>query len=210
MSRGAEVWGRRTLDPSRRGTLAQLLAADGMDTGFGDVGEDAWRAFVARVGQRLGIGPGVRVYEVGCGAGAFLYPMLERGVAVGGLDRSSAPVGFARAAMPSAAFTVGEAQSPGPSEPWGDAMVRKARRAVAILDVPDLAHRDEDLAMRWGEMGKEAYRERYRDLEHLYGSREWLSGALVEAGCRAASTESQAISGYSNAAFRFNAFAEVA
>jgi len=41
-----EVWDSRRLDPCRGSTLAQLMAADGMDTGFGEPSEEAWRSFV--------------------------------------------------------------------------------------------------------------------------------------------------------------------
>jgi hypothetical protein len=46
--------------------------------------------------DRLGIRSGDTVYELGCGAGAFLYPLWQRGVKVGGLDYSSSLLDAAR------------------------------------------------------------------------------------------------------------------
>ncbi len=103
------VWERRKLEPARGSLLAQLMAADGLDTGFGDVGERAWRAFARSVADRFGLGPGDRVLEVGCGAGAFLLDFYERGITVTGVDRSETLVGYARRAMPAARFEVSDA-----------------------------------------------------------------------------------------------------
>lgn len=226
MSRWAEVWERRTIDPSVDSLLARLMAADGLDTGFGSVTEQAWRDAVSTVMARLGLRPGERVFEVGCGAGAFLFPLYERGVQVGGLDRSPTLVGFAHEAMPSGRFEVAEATAHG-DETWDfvvssgvflyfpdldyawkvvEAMVRRARRGVAILDVPDLARRDEALAMRRAHLGEAAYTERYRGLDHLYLERRWLADALTSAGCGAVEVEDQQLHGYANGAHRFNAF----
>ncbi len=95
-----EIWDRRRLDPSHGSTLAQLMAADGLDTGFGSVTETAWRAFVDHVACTLDLRAGTRVFEVGCGAGAFLYPLYESGCTVAGLDQSAALVSYAAQAMP--------------------------------------------------------------------------------------------------------------
>ncbi|MGH9600272.1 MAG: hypothetical protein ACRD27_10440, partial [Terracidiphilus sp.] len=50
-----DVWDARRLDPSRPSVLSRLLAADGMDTGFGSVGEEPWRKFVLETAAAAGI-----------------------------------------------------------------------------------------------------------------------------------------------------------
>ena len=77
--RWAEVWARRTVEPSDS-LLASLMAADGLDTAFGAVSPANWATFARQfVMERLGLAAGCRVFEVGCGAGAFLLPLAEAG-----------------------------------------------------------------------------------------------------------------------------------
>jgi ubiquinone/menaquinone biosynthesis C-methylase UbiE len=53
--------------------------------------------------------PGTSVFEVGCGAGAFLYELEALGCKVGGVDHSPALIGKAMKAMPSGGFKVSDA-----------------------------------------------------------------------------------------------------
>lgn len=222
------VWEKRTLDPAMPSVLAGLMAADGLDTGFGSVGEAAWRAFAERVAERLGLAEGSTIFEVGCGGGAFLYPLRDRGLHVAGLDQSAALVSIARDAIPDGAFSIADASGIEP-EPAFDAvaacgvflyfptltyaaavvtrMSAKARRALAILDVPDLASRQAAMAVRRGTLGAAAYDAKYRGLDHLYFERQWFIDGLTRLGWAHVDVEDQAIDGYANSAFRFNVFA---
>ena len=222
------IWESRPTDLSGGSVLRALLVADGRDTPFGGVDEQAWAAFVRRVAARLGIGPGDSVCDVGCGAGAFLYELHQVGCAVSGVDRSASLIDCAGRAMPDGEFVVADADTL-PPEPRVDAVVSceaflyfpsaeyagrvvdamaaKARRAVAVLGVPDAATKDEALARR-RELagGDDAYAARYRGLEHLYLGRDWLAGRMAAAGLVDVAVEDQGIEGYDNAAFRFNCF----
>jgi SAM-dependent methyltransferase len=60
--------------------------------------------------RRLGIGPGQRVLEVGCGSGVFLRAAAERGAQVSGLDASPELIAIARARVPAADLRVGDLQ----------------------------------------------------------------------------------------------------
>jgi SAM-dependent methyltransferase len=141
-------------DPS---TLERLLAAEGATA---PDPEPAWRAFVEHVAESLDVGPGTSVWDVGCGAGAFLYPFWENGYVVGGVDASAEQVALATEAMPQGQFVVGTPSTFNPAEPWdvviasrGYAhcldldqvrgmlarMVAKATHAVAVLNVVDTA-----------------------------------------------------------------------
>lgn len=223
------LWERRTLPSPGRSVLADLMAADGLDSGFAGLGEDAWAANVHGVASALGLlVPGTSVFEVGCGAGAFVYELGRLGCAVSGLDRSPALVGRAREVMPRGSFAVADAAGL-EVEPRVDAvvsfgvflyfaslpyaarvldrMVGKARRVVAVLDVPDAATRDEDLAHRRERAGgPAAYARRYEGLDHLYYDRAWFADALRARGLEGVRIEDQAIDGYGNAPYRFNAW----
>ena len=138
-----------------RSPLETLLAAEGA---VADDPEPAWRDFVEHVAEALDVGPGTRIWDVGCGAGAFLYPLWENGYIVGGVDDSEQRIALARRAMPEGTFVVGQPTAVDPAEPWdvviasrsfaagGDRdqargllarMAAKATHAVAILNLPE-------------------------------------------------------------------------
>ena len=66
--------------------------------------------------DRLDVGHGRRVLEVGCGSGVFLRAAADRGAAVTGLDASERLVELARRRVPEADIVVGDLQA----LPFGD------------------------------------------------------------------------------------------
>jgi len=66
--------------------------------------------------ERTRLEPTWRVLDVGCGAGAFLRVVAERGCVAHGIDASEALIAFARRRLPSADLRVGEMEA----LPWGD------------------------------------------------------------------------------------------
>jgi SAM-dependent methyltransferase len=226
-----KIWeGRRGEEVGRTGvlTLSDLVVADGFDSACGHISADAWEAFVTRIYADMRLLAGDSLFDVGCGSGAFLYPAYRSGVSVSGLDYSEALVELARRIMPEGDFDVCEATAIDTSDAVDvvlscsvfmyfdslqyarkviEAMSTKARRAVAILDVPDaataraaLAHRQETLG------GSRAYAERYEGLDHQAYDREWVVQILHESGLVDITVESQDILGYENGRFRFNAY----
>jgi SAM-dependent methyltransferase len=67
--------------------------------------------------DRLGIGPGQRVLDVGCGSGVYLRAAADRGAEVAGLDASEALLDIARRRVPEADLRRGDLQF----LPYGDA-----------------------------------------------------------------------------------------
>jgi SAM-dependent methyltransferase len=61
--------------------------------------------------RRLGVAPGQRVLEIGCGSGVFLRAAAERGAEVTGLDASAALLELARARVPDAELRLGDMES---------------------------------------------------------------------------------------------------
>jgi SAM-dependent methyltransferase len=61
--------------------------------------------------QRVDLRAGQRVLDIGCGAGAFLRLVADRGARVFGLDASEALIELARARLPDADLSVGEMEA---------------------------------------------------------------------------------------------------
>lgn len=228
-----EVWSRRTIrgrsDHGRQLSLQELIVADGFNTGFGDIPVDAWSEMVDRMCDTFGLNSGDSLFDVGCGAGAFLYPAGQRGIDVGGVDSSFSQIEVARRAIPSGSFDIVEANKMSitpsadvvlsfsvfqyfPSLDYArqvvERMCRKATRAVAILDVPNLDTAEHALEDRQAAVGgAAAYAERYEGLEHLSFSKRWIETILEEEGLVDVSIGPQEIRGYQNGKHRFNAWA---
>ena len=73
-----EIWNRRNSIKNTNLDLSDLIALDGFDAGAGKIEIEDWREYVHRVSQKLNLQAGNSVFEVGCGAGAFLYALTEQ------------------------------------------------------------------------------------------------------------------------------------
>ena len=93
----AERWGRRW------GSRAEAWAA---------TEEQQLPTYEAAI-ERLAIGAGHRVLEVGCGSGVFLRAAADRGAEVSGVDSSERLVALARERVPEADVRVGDLQEDG-------------------------------------------------------------------------------------------------
>jgi trans-aconitate methyltransferase len=204
------------------------MRADGFDTGFGDITVDAWTEFVDQTCALLGLETGDSLFEVGCGAGAFLYLPSQRGIEVGGIDYSPSQIDTAKRAIPGGSFEVRDADDMDVSHSANvaiafsvfqyfssldyarrviDRMCQKATRAVALFDLPDLRLADQARKERQAAAGgAAAYAERYAGLAHLSYSKEWIKAALEEGGLRDVTVGPQTMIGYDNGRFRFNAW----
>ena len=61
--------------------------------------------------DRVGIEPGQRVLDVGCGVGAFLELVAGRGAIPSGIDASETLIGLARERLPGADLRVGDMEA---------------------------------------------------------------------------------------------------
>ena len=220
-----QVWQDRPVSLDVPPSLAGLLAMDGFD-GFGGIRESSWLNYIERLAVELPIGPDDSLFDVGCGAGAFLYPWYLRGHRVGGIDISDNLLEVARQVMPRADLCAAEAIHLDASKPYDTVlahsvffyfpdldyaasvlmrMIDKAKRSTAILDVPDSAHREECLAQRRRTVDAAEYDRKYSGLEHLYYDRKWFADVLrgIKVNVR---VEDQSIPGYAHNPYRFNVF----
>ena len=230
MNNWRNVWERKGAEaadaPPR---LERLLAANGYDTGYAGISPEAWNDHVDRVLDRLGAKTGHTFYEVGCGSGAFLVPIHQRGFTVAGCDYSSTLVALAARTIRGAHVECCQASeipvlpqydfvvSSGVFHYFSDhdyaaavitAMAEKARHGVAILDLPDLVHKEANLQLRYQVAGsKEEYEKRFSGLDHLFYERDWMVQLMKTAGLQSVDVSDQNIAGYPNGLSRFNVFA---
>lgn len=98
------------------------------------VGAPAWRERVEHVAETLDVGPGTTVFDVGCGAGAFLLPLWENRYRVGGLDEDASLLALARQAMPDGQFIVGRPWEVDPAESWQVVVASRGLDTCRTLD----------------------------------------------------------------------------
>ncbi|ESS74086.1 methyltransferase type 12 [Methyloglobulus morosus KoM1] len=199
-----EIWNRRAYDLGSTLDLGALIKLDGFDVGAGRIEVSDWQAYVGIISNKLGISDGATVYEIGCGAGAFLYALCQRhNLTVGGLDYSKALISAATRALPDGEFNIAAAKSVGTSTTYDFVMsngvfhyfsqeyaaevlarmIKKARIAVAVLEVPDLETKQESEAFRRDKLTQEEYEKKYAGLEHTYYERDWFKTQAIENGC---------------------------
>lgn len=233
----SDVWQRVGSSQASASTKpSDLLAAGGWTSGAGGVVTDkAWLSYVDGVAARLELCAGESVFEVGCGAGAFLLALCRaRDIRVSGVDVAPSLIALAKRAIPSGRFEVADAAKDPvhPSIASGiaandvtvmnsvvaylpsletvdrlfNAFSVNAKR-VAVLDIPNAHLRGQREAARRSLLAPGEYDRRYRSegLQHLYIEPEWLV-VLAESAGFSATVMTQDIPGFAQSKYHFNIF----
>jgi trans-aconitate methyltransferase len=221
------VWNKKSLNTKIDSVQAQLLEADGFTSSFGGLHDlDAYQAHIQNITRKLELESQDSIYEVGCGSGAFLYPFYQAGHQISGLDYSESLIGIARDVMPKAVLEVGEAINI-PEHSSFDIvfsngvflyfpdhnyaaqvltkMMQMTRKSIGIFDIPDAAKQEEDIARRKAAIGEAEYLERYKNLDHLYYSKDWFEQIASDQGFKVI-VEDQTLKNYGNSDYRFNVY----
>jgi trans-aconitate methyltransferase len=182
------------------------MAMNGYDVGAGAMTPDAFESVVGIVRAELGLTAGMRLLDVGCGAGALLWCLKNEGLQLYGIDSSPTLLAHAKVAIPQATFALAEAvEIPFQADAAVCCSVFQyfpnyayARRAIEallraapvalVMDVPDLAVRRGAEAARRANGSKPG--------RHLYYPRSFFEPARVW---------TNQTPGYANAPFRFHA-----
>lgn len=96
-----KVWESRKLI-THGSVQERLIRANGFDSGAEEVDVNRYTQFVESFSKLINLGPDESVFEVGCGCGAFLYPL--RNVTIGGLDYSKPLIEIAKGFIPNGDF----------------------------------------------------------------------------------------------------------
>lgn len=224
-----KIWDARKAEKGASNTLERLIRLDGFDTGAGRVEVADWEAHAQRIAEKLDIRSGDSLYEVGCGSGAFLYPFWQRGHQVGGLDYSPVLIEEARAVMAGGDFVRSEAIELEAQPQYDfvishgvfhyfpdlayakqvfDRMIKKAKKSMAVLDVPNKMREAEAEDLRRGLLSPYEYDEKYKNLPRIYFRKEWFLDLANQYGC-AAELFDQNIKSYGNSPFHFNVIMKI-
>lgn len=192
-----DIWDSRVNKVNKSGLsdLDYLLTLDGSRNGkTTQIELEVWTNYVKDIVDNLRIRSGQSVYEVGVGAGAFLFTMnkLVKNLRLGGLDYSPNLIEIVKSYI-KGYFGVYEAKdidkhlivnvdhmtSRGvffyfPDESYAidvvKKMIQKANKTVSILGVNDLEFKSESLDSR-NKLYGNGYKDTYEGLNHLYLSK---------------------------------------
>ncbi len=200
-----EIWEQKGAAELSRYYHETLIALDGFDGGAGRLSTTQFREIASLVVRELGLRPGVRLLDVGCGSGALLWCLRDLGLSLLGVDYSATLIEHARAAIPEATFAIAEATHLPfradaivchsvfqyfPDYDYAKRVLVEFRRVASvalIIDIPDLATREAAEKTRRSLGSKQG--------THLYYSRSFFGDAKVR---------TNDLPGYGNAPFRFN------
>lgn len=218
-----EIWARRTPVAEETLDLAALIKLDGFDTGAGRIEAADWQTYAGVIAKKLTLKNGDSVYELGCGAGAFLFALRQLyTLKVGGLDYSSALIEAASRAMPDGDFIADEAKSVETETQYDyvisnsvfhyfshayaaevmAGMIKKSKIAVAIMEIPDIQTKQEAEILRRDTLTIEAYEKKYAGLEHTYYERDWFIKQAALHGCACEAFDG-CVPNYAQNQFRF-------
>lgn len=225
-----QIWENRkteSISTCDKHVLIKLIKADGFDGGGGDskIAPESWMAYISLIKKELSMQESDSLFEVGCGCGAILYSFYISGHQVGGLDFSEALITKAKELLPDANLITCEA-SDLKTVPMYDYVVanssfsyfsdfdyaasvlekmyHKAKKGLAILDIPDAQTKDVLEEKRCNACVN--YDEKYKGLHHLYYPQKWFLEFAEQKQCSKITLGSQNIANYGYNGLRFNCF----
>ena len=223
MDKWQQIWTNRKASDEDI-TLGALIRLDGFDTGAGRIANEDWLRYTDFISKKMDLSINDSIFEVGCGSGAFLYTFYKNGNRVGGIDYSDSLIRMAKKAMGGMDFAVCDAQRLQTKDKYDIAiangvfhyfpdldyaknvlrkMIRKSLKTIAILDVPDIALKDESERERSKSLSEAEYKKKYAGLDHLHFKREWFFDLLGKDHAHIDIFD-QDIKNYGNSKFRFN------
>lgn len=218
-----DIWKRKGMAAAGKAVYetGDLFAADGFDGVMAQTSAAAQEHIARMIRERLEIRAGIRVLEVGCGAGAVLSLLRDTCGRFAGVDYSAPHLQIARKVLPEVRFVAAGASalpfadgvfeaafSYGvflyfPDLDYASAVLREMRRVTSqgspmlILDIPDASRREAcELARRAAGAALSP--------PHCYYPKSFFEDFAARNGI-SVMIEDQAVPGYANSRFRFNA-----
>jgi ubiquinone/menaquinone biosynthesis C-methylase UbiE len=225
MDKWKEIWNKD--DRISKIILESLIKADGFDSGAGSFSVDDWMKYTNEFYHVLKIKNTDSIYDIGCGSGAFVYPLYLKKHTVGGLDYSKILIDLANTIMQDSDFINNESinvkddrydivlshsvfhyfKDLDYAKKTIKKMINKANKKIAILDVNDETKENEYHRIRMENMNKQDYKKKYQGLEHMFYNKEWFENIAKEFNLKI-NIFDQTFKKYSNSKLRFNVIME--
>lgn len=186
-----DIWENRVSVVEQK-SHTDLLIANGYDNERSQLRSENLKEGQSYYWKLINLNDDDSMYEVGCGCGAFLYPLYNNHN-IGGIDLSQNLIDVANENLPSGEWSQGEASdlkiypkydhvvSFGcflyfPSYEYAEKtllkMIKKANKTISIYELPDINYKEECENMR--RITTPNYNSDYQGLKHLYYSKNWF------------------------------------
>ena len=193
MDKWQEIWNKSNRIDDY--ILETLIKADGFDSGAGSFTLKNWKIYTQQLYNKLSVKSNESVYDIGCGSGAFLYPLYLSNIKVGGVDYSSPLIDLANRVMKNSDFQQIEASKIDfkvkydfvishsvfhyfsnlkYAEEVIKKMLLKSTKRIGIFDINDKSKKSEYDEIRMGKMNKHEYAQKYEGLDHLFYEKNGL------------------------------------
>lgn len=227
-----EIWNKKG-SVENVDELEKLLFINGFTSDDKSLPLTYWLSYVDEITKRVSASKKDRIFEAGCGAGAFLYPLYKDGFKhISGIDYAEKMTLLAKSVMPNGTFYTGSITDMGQIEDSSCDVVlcnsvflylnslNDAKMAIsefvrilgptgriAVLDVPDKVKEVDAIEAKRKAVGDEAFNKLYKNsnLQHMYYEKEWFQSIADEFNVKV-EIENQNIPDYTNSDFRFNVF----
>ncbi len=226
MNNWKNIWNNQ--DRVNKYILEMLIKVDGFDSGPGKLDVDEWLEYSSNFYNILGIENNDTIFEVGCGAGAFLFPLALKNYKVGGIDYSIPLINLAKKIIVHGNFEVKEAVYLDTTKKYDivisngtfnyfpnleysktviKKMIKKSRKKIGIFDINDISKKNEYHKIRMKKMGKE-YLRKYKGLDHLFYDKNFFYNIAKRYNLKI-KIFNHTFKNYGNAELRFNVIMEI-
>ena len=227
------IWNKK--DRLERLILEFMMKADGFDSPTGQFPINIWEKYTSEMYELMGIKSGAQILEIGCGSGAFLYPLYLQNINVTGVDYSKELIDIAKKFFRNSNFYFSDALdyvnsetklynfvlSHGVflyfpdlnySERVLDRMIDLSKNKVMVMDICDADKEQlykEDRIKKYQEQGlsEEEYEKKYSGLNHLFFKKDWFVNHAKKRNLKIKIFD-QKCNEYYNSRYRFNVILE--
>ena len=188
-----KIWNKKKLDKLEIINLEELIKINGFDTRVGGYSTKEWLLMISSFVNLMNLKSNSDIYEIGCGAGTFLYSIKKIiDVNCYGIDYSFPLINIAKYLLKDSEFLVSEAKlMPSfnknfdiifahsvfhyfPNKNYAFEVINKANKLlkpggkICLLDLNDKEYEKESLQIRINSFSNdEEYKKFYKDLDHL-------------------------------------------
>jgi trans-aconitate methyltransferase len=205
-----------------------LIKADGFDSGAGSFSVDGWLQYTDELYKKINIKQNESIFDIGCGSGAFIYPLHINNHKTGGVDYSMILINLANTIFSNKEFICNEANSINTNNKYDIVvshsvfhyfkdlqyaksvilkMINKANKKICIFDINDKSKEEDYHKIRMNGINKEDYQKKYLGLEHMFYDKSWFENLANEFNLKIDIFD-QTFKNYTNSKLRFNVIME--